>query len=257
MSEVEWAVKELKRNKSPGSDNVSAELIQEGGEATTKIMHKLCNEILRKKKWPSQWTESVLIAIPKKTNSRKCSDYRTISLISHASKVMLTIIQKRVSLRIEEVLSESQAVFRKGRSTVQQITPLRILNEKAREIGSIIFHNFIDFKKAFDRVWHKALWHTMGKYIIGEGITTLIQSLYGDANSKVRIDDNLNDCFKTTVGVRQGCLLSPTLLNLFLERIMEETLDGHNGGVRCGGTTVTDLRFADDIDMVGKDEEDR
>ena len=88
-SEVEWAVKELKRNKSPGSDNVSAELIQEGGEATTKIMHKLCNEILRTKKWPSLWTESVLIAIPKKTNSRKCSDYRTISLINPASNVML------------------------------------------------------------------------------------------------------------------------------------------------------------------------
>ena len=148
----------------------------------------------------------MLIAIPKKTNSKKCSDYRTISLISHASKVMLKIIQKRVSLRIEEVLSESQAGFRKGRSTVQQMTTLRILNEKAKEIGSMIFHNFIDFKKAFDRVWRKALWHTMGKYNIGEGIKTLIQSLYGDANSKVRIDDNLSDCFKTTVGVRQGCL---------------------------------------------------
>ena len=83
---------------------------------------------------------------------------------------MLKIIQKRITLRIEEVLNEIQAGFRKGRSTVQQITTLRILNEKAREIGNMIFHNFIDFKKAFYIVWRKALWHTMGKYNIGEGI---------------------------------------------------------------------------------------
>eukprot|EP00794_Sanderia_malayensis_P002663 gene2663-biopygen2205 len=115
--------------------------------------------------------------------------------------------------------------------------------------------NFIDFRKAFDRVWHDPLWNTMGKYNIGEGITALIKSLYDDAKSKVRIDDQLSDWFKTTVGVRQGCLLLPTLFNLFLKRIMEETLEGHDGGVRCGGRTVTDLRFADDIDMLEEDEE--
>ena len=122
LSEVECAIKELKRNKAPGADNIKAELIQGGGEVTARMLHKLCNEILRTKKWPSQWTESVLITIPKKNNSRKCTDYRTISLISHASKVMLKVIQKRITPRIEEVLSESQAGFRRGRSTVQQIT---------------------------------------------------------------------------------------------------------------------------------------
>ena len=255
MSEVECAIKDLKRNKSPGADNIRAELIQGGGESTTKILHKLCNEILRTKKWPSQWTESVLVVIPKKANSRKCSDHRTISLISHASKVMLKIIQKRITPRIEEVLSESQAGFRRGRSTIQQITTLRILNEKARDTGGVIFHNFIDFRKAFDRVWHEALWNTMGKYNIGKGITTLIQNLYDGAKSKVRIDDHFSDWFRTSVGVRQGCLLSPTLFNLFLERIMEETLEGHDGGVRCAGRRINDLRFADDIDMMEEDEE--
>ena len=72
----------------------------------------------------------------------------------------------------------SQAGFRRGRSTTQQISTLRILNEKARDTGNMIFHNFIDFRKAFDRVWHEALWNTMGKYNIGKGITTLIQNLY-------------------------------------------------------------------------------
>ena len=168
---------------------------------------------------------------------------------------MLKIIQKRITPRIEEVVSESQAGFRRGRSTTQQITTLRILNEKARDIGGMVFHNFIDFRKAFDRVWHEALWNTMGKYNIGKGITTLIQNLYEGAKSKVRIDHHFSDWFRMTVGVRQGCVLSLTLFNLFLERIMEEALEGHDGGVRCPGRRITDLRFADDIDILEEEEE--
>ena len=80
------------------------------------------------------------------------------------------------------MLSESQAGFRTGRSTVQQTATLRIQNEKAKDIGSMIFHKFFDFKTAFDRVWHEALWHAMGKYNIGKRITTLIQNLYDGAN---------------------------------------------------------------------------
>ena len=140
----------------------------------------------------------MLITIPKKANSRKCSDHRTISLISHASKVMLKIIQKRITPRVEEVLSESQAGFRRGRSTVEQITTLRILNEKARDAGKLIFYNFIDFRKAFDRVWHDALWHTMGKYNIGQGITALVQNLYEGARSKVLVCDETVNGSKQT-----------------------------------------------------------
>jgi hypothetical protein len=187
LSEVEAAIKELKRNKTPGADNIKAELIQGGGEITAKVLQKICNGILKTKKWPNQWQETVLITIPKKGSSRKCTNYRTISLISHASKVMLKIIQKRITPRIEEVLGESQAGFRRRRSTVQQITTLRILNEKAREAGKTILHNFIDFRKAFDRVWHEALWNTMGKYNIGQEITALIQSLY--EGGKIQSDD--------------------------------------------------------------------
>ena len=133
---------------------------------------------------------------------------------------------------------------------MQQITTLRLLNEKARDMGKLIFHNFIDFRKAFDRVWHDALWHTTRKYNIGEGITLLIKSLYDSARSKVLSGDQYSEWFKTNIGVRQGCLLSPTFFNLFLERIMGEALEGYEGGVRCAGRKLTDLRFADDIDLI-------
>ena len=92
-------------------------------------------------------------------------DYRTISLISHASKVLLKIIQRRIQPRIEEVLNESQAGSEE-RSTTEQITNIRNIIEKIRDIQRYMFHNFIGFKKAFDRVWHKALWHTMKKLAI-------------------------------------------------------------------------------------------
>ena len=139
----------MKKGKAPGADNIKAEQIQFGGETTAEMLHKLCNTILKAKEWPSQWTESVIIIIPKKANSRKYSEHRTISLISHTSKVLLKIIQKRITLRIEEVLSESQAGFRKGRSTTEQITTVRILNEKARvhRKSILFFTTLLTFEK--------------------------------------------------------------------------------------------------------------
>ena len=223
-----------------------------------KILHALCNNIFKSKKWPSQWIESILIpSIPKKANSRKCSDFRTISLISHASKVLLKIIQRRIQPRIGEVLDESQAGFRRDRSTTEQITNITNIIEKIRDSRGYVFHNFIDFKKAFDRVWHKALWHTMKKFNIGKHLTELIKELYEKAITKVMTGNGqFSEWFKTSVGVRQGCILSPILFNVFLERIMLDTLEGFDGGIRCGGMKFLNLRFADDIDLLAEGEEE-
>ena len=116
-------------------------------------------------------------------------DFRTVSLISHASKVLLKIIQRRIQPRIEEVLNESQAGFRRDRSTTEQITNITNIIEKIRDSRGYVFHNFIDFKKAFDRVWHKALWHTMKKFNIGKHLTELIKELYEKAVTKVMTDN--------------------------------------------------------------------
>ena len=114
----------------------------------------------------------------------------------------------------------------------------------------------MDFKKAFDRVWHAALWATMNLYNINGNIIKLIKNLYNKATSAVYLNNSIGDWFKTTVGVRQGCFLSPTLFNIFLERIMEDALEGHEGTVSIGGRSVTNLWFADDIDgLAGKEEE--
>ena len=104
------------------------------------------------------WTQSLVITFPKKGNLQQCQNYRTISLISHQSKVMLKIILIRLKPQAEKIIAEEQAGFRAGRSTTGQIFNLRILCEKYLQHQQDLYHVFIDFKKAFDRVWHAALW---------------------------------------------------------------------------------------------------
>ena len=200
-----------------------------------------------------------MVSIPSyhtpKDNLQLCQNYRTISLISHPSKVMLKIILNRLQPQAEEVIAEEQAGFRAGRSTTEQTFNLRILGEKYLQHQQNLYHVFIDFKKAFDRVWHEALWATMRKYNINASIIRAIANLYDKAQSAVLFNGSTGEWFRTIGGVRQGCLLSPTLFNIFLERIMCEALDDHEGSVSIGGRLITNFRFADDTVLNAEDEE--
>ena len=251
QSEVEKAIKSLQKNKAPGIDNIPAELLKAGGIEMVQLLTKLCTIILRTSHWPEQWTQSIVIPLPKKGNLKECGNYRTISLISHPSKILLKVILNRMQPRIVSLLSEEQAGFRKGRSTSEQIFNIRLLVEKYVEHGLCLFVNFIDFKKAFDRVWHKALWSTMRKNGFSEDITTALVNLYSHAGSCMLVAGELSPPFTPSVGVRQGCLLSPALFNMYLEEIMSEALEKFEGEVVIGGRKIDNLRFADDIALIG------
>ena len=168
----------------------------------------------------------------------------------------------RVSVRYllsvfhKQIIAEEQAGFRAGRSTTEQIFDLRILCEKYLQHQQDLCHVFVDFKKAFDRVWHAALWATMKKYNISANLIRVIKSLYGKATSALLLNSSIGYWYRTTVGVRQRCLLSPTLLNIFLERIMTDALEDHEGTVSTVGKTITNLPFADDIDGFAREEEE-
>ena len=169
---------------------------------------------------------------------------------------MLEIIINRLQPQAEEIIAEEQAGFRAGRSTTEQIFNLGILGEKYLQHQQYLYHVFIDFKEAFDRVWHEALWATMRKYNISASITRAIENLYDKAQSAVLVNGSTGECFITTVGVRQWCLPSPTLFNIFLERIMCEALDDHEGSVSIGGRLITNFRFADNIVVNAEEEEE-
>ena len=151
---------------------------------------------------------------------------------------------------------KKQAGFRTGRSTTEQIFNLRILCEKYLQYQQDLYHVFTDFKEAFDRVQHAALWAIMKKYSISSNLIRVIKNLNDKATSAVLFNSSTGDWFRTTVGVRQECLLLPTFFNIFLERIVTDALEDHEGTVSIGGRAITNIRFADDIDgLTGEDEE--
>ena len=106
FEEVEIAVASLKKGKSAGVDNIPAELVQAGGETMVDVLTEICNRIWRTGEWPTPWTQSLIITLPKKVNLQLCQNYRTISLISHSSKVMLKVILKRLKPQAEEIIAE-------------------------------------------------------------------------------------------------------------------------------------------------------
>ena len=181
---------------------------------------------------------------------RKCENYRTLSLISHSSTILLRIILNRLNPQVERILSDEQAGFRKGRITVEQIFNCRILMVRHIESLNDLYHNVIDIKKAFDRVWHDGLWSSLQKYGININIISMIKALYYNSSSVVLINNIQGNTFKTIVGVRQGCILSPVLLNVFLEEIMADIQNNHTSSISIGVLSISNLRIADDIYLI-------
>ena len=147
----------MAKRKSAGVDNIPAELVQAGGEDVITTLTTICNKIWQTEEWPTPWIQSLVITLPKKGNLQQCQNYRTTSLISHSSKVMLKIILNRLTPQAEKIIAEEQAGFRAGSSTTEQIFNLRILCEKYLQHQQDLYHVFIDFKKAFDRVFDMQL----------------------------------------------------------------------------------------------------
>ena len=152
---------------------------------------------------------SFVIPIPKKGNAKECSNYCTIALISHTSKVMLKILQARLQQYINHELPDVQAGFRKGRGTGDQIASIRWIMEKAREFQKNIYFCLIDYAKAFDFVDHSKLWKIMKEMGIPDYLTCLLSNLYAGQKATVRIVHGTTDWFQIGKGVRQGCILSP------------------------------------------------
>ena len=160
---------------------------------------------------------------------------------------MLRILVNRLKPQAEEIIKEEQAGFRAGRNTTEQIFNLRILREKYLQHQQSLYHVCMEIKKAFHRVWHAALWAAMRLYNINDILIRAIECLDNKATSAVYYD-NLGEWFRTTTGVSKGCLLSHTIFNIFLERIMAGALEDNERTVSIGSRTITNLRFADDID---------
>jgi len=130
-----------------------------------KVLHSTCQQIWKTQQWPQDWKRSVFTPIPKKGNAKECSNHCTIVLISHASKVMLKILQARLQQYVNCELPDVHAGFRKGRGTRDQIASIHWIMEKAREFQKNIYFCFIDYAKAFDCMDHNKLWKILKEII--------------------------------------------------------------------------------------------
>ena len=128
--QVKWALGNITTNKASGGNRIPVELFQIIQDDAVKVLHSICQQIWKTQQWPQDWKRSVFIPTPKKGNAKECSNYRTIALISHTSKVMLKILQARLQQYVNHELPDVQAGFRKGRGTRDQIANIHGSSKK-------------------------------------------------------------------------------------------------------------------------------
>ena len=161
-----------------------------------KVLHSICKQIWKTQQWPQYWKRSVFIPIPKKGNAKECSNYLTIALISHASKVILKILQASLHQYVNCGLPDIQAGFRKGRGTRDQIDNICWIIKKAREFQKNIYFYFTDYAKAFDSVDHNKLWKILQEMGIPNHLTCLLRNLYAGQEATVRTGHETTDWFQ-------------------------------------------------------------
>ena len=252
-----WALGSITMNTASGGDRTSVELFQILKDDAVKVLHSTCQQIWKTQQWPQNWKRSVFIRIPKKGNAKECSNYWTIAFISHASKVMLKILQARLQHYVNREIPDAQAGFRKGRTTRDQIANIHWIIKKAREFQKDIYFCFIDYAKAFDCIDHNKLWKTPQVMGIPDHLTCLLRNLYADQEATVRTEHGTTDWFQIGKGVHQGCILSPCLFNLSAEYIMQNAgLDEAQAGIKIAGRNINNLRNADDTTLMAESEEE-
>ena len=224
--EVKWTLGSITTNTASGGDGIPVELFQILKDDAVKVLYSLCQQIWKIQQQPQDCKRSVFISIAKRGNAKVCSNYCTVALISHASKVMLKILQVRLQQYMNLELPDVQASFRKGRGTRDQIANTCWIIEKAREFQENIYFCFIDYTKAFDCVDHNKLWEILQEMRVSDDLTCLLRNLYAGQEATVRTAHGTTDWFQIGKGVHQGCILSPCLFNLYAECIMR------NAGLR-------------------------
>ena len=254
--EVRQVINNLSNNKATGVDEIPAEFLKHIGTEGLNRITKLINMIYRSGEIPNDFLVSTFVPIPKVGRAIKCEDHRTISLISHASKILLYVIKSRISPLVEQHLDETQVGFRQGRGTRDGIFLLRTIGERRIEKKEKTYLCYIDYTKAFDRVQHHKLLKIMKDIGIPFYETQLIKNLYFNQKAHVRFGNEVTEDFEVRRGVRQGCILSPVLFNLYSEVIIREALGTiPNHGVKFNGQVVGNIRYADDTVITAEDEE--
>ena len=253
--EVDWALQHVRKEGTPGKDGISATMMC--SVALNRVWTTLFNLCWKNGLVPSLWKKSIIIPVPKKRGRGPCvtDNFRGISLTSVVYKVLCTILNRRLSLIAEEdgLIVDEQGGFRKLRGCRDQILSLILLAQtrmSGRDNG--MFATFVDFRKAYDRVNREKLWVCLKNAGVRGRMLEFLLTSYEDNYCEVKVGEMSGGGFLTSVGLRQGCVLSPLLFSLYISGMVVE-LRGQGRGVKCNGVVVPGLLFADDTALVSED----
>ena len=277
LEEVELAICSMKNNKAAGPDNIPAEIYKYGGPTLYSQFHQLIEKIWMHEEIPNDFIDGIINTIYKKKGERSvCGNYRGITLLSAAGKILARILTTRLTPLAERVLPESQCGFRPGRGTTDMIFSARQLQEKCREQQKPLYMGFIDLTKAFDSIKRELLWEILSKYGCPPKFINILKILHDDMSVTVMANGNFTEPFKVKSGVKQGCVAAPTLFSLFIAAVVHLIQDELPPGISInyrtdGGifnlnrlkartkvnlNSIVELQYADDNVVCAQSEND-
>ena len=256
FQEIRKTVKKLKNKKAASSDLIKNELLKASYEILMNVYIKLFNLVLDTGIYPSFWCDGLITPIFKTGDKSDPGNYSGICVSSCLGKLFSSILNHKLLDFVDNnnLLHPSQIGFLRDNRTSDHILALRALIEKySLHYKQEVYACFIDFKKAFDSVWHEGLFHRILSYGIGGKMYDLIKTLYTRSTCAVKLGKNRTDSFSYRRGVRQGRILSPLLFNLFINELPLSFNASNTGPFTLpNGTKLNSLLYADDLVILSK-----
>ena len=255
--EVEVCIKNMKLKKSPGEDQISNEMIKATNKEGISLLTKLFNTILSCGYFPEGWNYALLRLIHKGGDPDDENNYRAITLNSCLGKLFCTILNRRINplLEQENIFCKEQAGFRKNSRTTDQIFLLQNIVRHYVSNNQYLYTCFVDFTKAFDSIWRKALIEKLTILGISGKFLDIIKSIYSSTTNGIIYNDNTSEIFKSNMGIKQGDTLSTTLFNLYINDLAEQFNFAENNPISIGNTKISCLLYADDLILMSTSHE--
>ena len=256
-SDILHAAKKLKSRKSAYSDRIKNEMIKSSVEILLHGYYKLFNLVLEYGSFPDQWCEGLITPIFKSGDNNDTNNYRGICVTSCLSKFFCIILNERLTNYVHEnnMVHPSQIGFQSGQRTADHIFTLKTIFDKQMNTNrnDKVYACFVDFKKAFDSVWHEGLFFKLLENKIDGNFLSLIKSLYQTSKCAIKLSQSRTKFFSYSRGVRQGCILSPILFNLYINELAA-IFDNVNSDpfILPNNTKLSCLLYADDLIILSK-----
>ena len=234
-----------------------------GGEALLEWLTRVCKVCVSEEKVPNDWVRAIVVPLYKGKGDRNdCKNYRGISLLSIPDKVYGRILIERVRVLTEGMIGEEQCGFRSGRGCVDHVFVMKQMSEKFCGKNKSLFVAYMGLEKAYDRIDRDAMWRVLSMYEINGKLLKVVQSLYERSETCVRVCREEGEWFRVDVGLRQGCVMTPWLFNVFMDGVMKEVREavGDVGKALWDARSNSEwkvewLMFANDTVLVGVSEE--